>query len=150
MNEKRCCPYCGKEIMAAAKKCRFCGKWLTADNAPVNNTSEGIPTVTQTPQENVVVRYNTTETTQENTSQTRACPYCGEEILASAKKCKHCGSWLSEYAKYSYEKKNNISSGSSAAVSKDAISKGIQDAMEAKKEAEEDQKEEKDTDVFSG
>jgi len=27
-------------------------------------------------------------------SETKQCPYCGEEILATAKKCKHCGEWL--------------------------------------------------------
>lgn len=32
----------------------------------------------------------------ENYSETKRCPYCGEEILAVAKKCKHCGEWLSE------------------------------------------------------
>lgn len=26
--------------------------------------------------------------------QTKACPYCGEEILSTAKKCKHCGTFL--------------------------------------------------------
>jgi membrane protein YdbS with pleckstrin-like domain len=26
--------------------------------------------------------------------QTKACPFCGEEILASARKCKHCGEFL--------------------------------------------------------
>lgn len=27
-------------------------------------------------------------------SDTKKCPYCGEEILAVAQKCKHCGEWL--------------------------------------------------------
>ena len=27
-------------------------------------------------------------------SNTKRCPYCGEEILGVAKKCKHCGEWL--------------------------------------------------------
>jgi len=31
------------------------------------------------------------------TTETKACPYCGEEILAVAVKCKHCGSDLSQF-----------------------------------------------------
>lgn len=33
MEETKKCPYCGGEIMAVAKKCRHCGKWLDANNA---------------------------------------------------------------------------------------------------------------------
>ena len=33
MEEKKKCPYCGKEIMAVAKKCKHCGKWLATDRA---------------------------------------------------------------------------------------------------------------------
>lgn len=28
MEEKKLCPYCGKEILKVAKKCKHCGKWL--------------------------------------------------------------------------------------------------------------------------
>lgn len=28
MDERKECPYCGEEIAASAKKCRFCGEWL--------------------------------------------------------------------------------------------------------------------------
>lgn len=29
------CPFCGNEINAGAKKCRFCGSWLENPQAPV-------------------------------------------------------------------------------------------------------------------
>lgn len=31
-NDRKICPYCGEEIAASAKKCRFCGEWL--ENPP--------------------------------------------------------------------------------------------------------------------
>lgn len=33
MENKKICPYCGEEIAAAAKKCRFCGEWLQGEDA---------------------------------------------------------------------------------------------------------------------
>ena len=34
--DKKICPYCGEEIMAAAKKCCHCGKWLNDDNSALS------------------------------------------------------------------------------------------------------------------
>ena len=34
-----------------------------------------------------------------NQTESRACPFCGEQILASAIKCKHCGEFLDGRAK---------------------------------------------------
>ena len=36
--------------------------------------------------------------TQQKT-ETKECPYCGEDILAKAKKCKHCGEFLDDSLK---------------------------------------------------
>ena len=34
--EKKRCPYCGEEILSAAKKCKHCGEWLETENNPEN------------------------------------------------------------------------------------------------------------------
>lgn len=35
MEDTKICPYCGEEIKAVAKKCRFCGQWLNEDTNEV-------------------------------------------------------------------------------------------------------------------
>lgn len=37
MENRKQCPYCGEEIMAAAKKCRHCGEWLNAQSSSMKN-----------------------------------------------------------------------------------------------------------------
>ena len=75
------CPYCGEEIIAAAKKCKHCGKWLDEPPAIPKASDE---------QEAPAAGQEATATEK----ATKPCPCCGEEILATAKKCKHCGEWL--------------------------------------------------------
>ena len=39
MNSKyKHCPYCGEEILAVAKKCRYCGEWL--DKTDMSDTPQ--------------------------------------------------------------------------------------------------------------
>lgn len=44
-SKKKICPYCGEEIMSAARKCKHCGEWLDNANleAPNNNAPENKP-----------------------------------------------------------------------------------------------------------
>ena len=32
-NETKICPFCGKELLIKAKKCKFCGSWLNEQQA---------------------------------------------------------------------------------------------------------------------
>lgn len=59
METKRC-PYCGEEILAAAKKCKHCGEWLDSADVVCSQKSK-VP-----------------------------CPICGEEIDEGTQVCPHC------------------------------------------------------------
>ena len=43
--------------------------------------------------------------------ETKACPFCGEEILAKAMKCKHCGEFLDETLRRQAQTEPHRSSG---------------------------------------
>ena len=42
MEDTKICPYCGEEIKAVAKKCRFCGQWLNEDTNEVATKGEEV------------------------------------------------------------------------------------------------------------
>lgn len=48
--ERRKCPYCGEEIAATAKKCRFCGEWLEKPQQPVQRPAQPQPALPIQPQ----------------------------------------------------------------------------------------------------
>ena len=43
MNDTKKCPYCGEEIKAVAKKCRFCGQWFDEESNEVKANEEVKP-----------------------------------------------------------------------------------------------------------
>lgn len=77
MEEKqtKICPFCGKEILIKAQKCKFCGSWL--------NQQETKPESVQ--------KLNT-----ENIEATKTCPYCCQHIPKEAQKCQFCGEWIKQ------------------------------------------------------
>ena len=90
--QTRNCPYCGGEIMATAKKCKHCSKWLDGrEEKKEAPTPQEIPVA----KEETVVK----EMPASEEPETKNCPYCGEEIMAMAKKCRHCGEWVTPQEK---------------------------------------------------
>ena len=48
MSEYKKCPYCGEEILAVAKKCKYCREWLTDDSGkPLVETTPAISQMEQ-------------------------------------------------------------------------------------------------------
>ena len=80
------CPNCSNQILAEAKKCRFCGEWFTEEKKPAVNSS---PTTAQAPELKQ-------ELQPEPEEERMKCLYCSEQILADAKKCRFCGEWFGE------------------------------------------------------
>lgn len=67
MSDTKRCPYCGGEIKAVAKKCKYCGKWLTESPRPVEQPVVDIPEQqANTRKETPAVNYTETAHAQEN------------------------------------------------------------------------------------
>lgn len=67
MEDTKICPYCGEEILAVAKKCKYCGEWLKED---VPDTG------------------NELHLKEENKLY---CRHCNQPISIDADVCPHCG-----------------------------------------------------------
>ena len=53
MEDTKKCPYCGGEIKAVAKKCRFCGQWLNEETNEVVAKDEEVKPQEDAPVEQV-------------------------------------------------------------------------------------------------
>src|SRR5574344_70245 len=69
MRKTKICPHCGKEIMASAEKCRYCGEWI--DHAPQKAHS-----------------------TKPAHRELMPCPVCGELVDRKTDYCPYCKEYI--------------------------------------------------------
>lgn len=89
------CPKCKKQVQMPADAQPVPSKVVLADAAPAavppplaGNLSGQVRPAESIQSTSAVSRQDRQTTT------TKPCPFCGEEILVAAKKCKHCGEFL--------------------------------------------------------
>lgn len=63
MNETKKCPFCGKEILAIAKKCKYCGQWLEKPDDAGKKHERHCPVCDEVIPEDAKI-----------------CPYCNEPL----------------------------------------------------------------------
>lgn len=85
------CPYCGKEILIKAKKCKHCGKWL---NNEINTSQQLAHPISQQKK----MKETVTSVVVENVN-IKICPYCCQKIPENAQKCQFCGEWINQKTK---------------------------------------------------
>jgi len=78
--EMKPCPLCGENILAVAKKCRYCGEYLTTDSIPIR--SEVVMSDEKKSAHSVEVSFSA--------GGTRKCPYCQKDVEKEAVTCPYC------------------------------------------------------------
>ena len=78
--EMKPCPLCGESILAVAKKCRYCGEYLTTDSIPIR--SEVVVSDEKKSAHSVEVSFSA--------GGTRKCPYCQKDVEKEAVTCPYC------------------------------------------------------------
>ena len=65
------CPYCGKEILAVAKKCKHCGNWIEEKNNPIHSHEQPKPPKQESLDKDELITYYEGNEQNNNTSSGR-------------------------------------------------------------------------------
>ena len=91
--ETKICPNCGKEILAVAKKCKYCKQFIDTES----ELSSQEPMQTEITEEPELKKELSDNESNKKEFSGKFCQRCGAQVIQGTSICEKCGAYIPQY-----------------------------------------------------